>query len=312
MAGLRPARPARGSRQLGAARRRFPGKTLPGTPRRLAGPVHALFAAAWAGPAWAHAVPASFDTDTIPWVLSLLLFSAAWLAYGVGAMRRRPTAGRRLAFHGGMLITGLALFGPFDDWAERSTAMHMVQHMLLMVVVAPLLVVARPLPQWRSVVGRRLDGGFRAVLRLTQYPVACALLHAVAIWGWHAPVTYLAALANPWWHALEHACFLFTAWLFWWSVMRASSRDGLKAGSALLFTLMHTGLLGALLVFAGEPLYRSESTSLEDQQLAGLVMWVPGGGAYLVAAAWAAWRWLARMEAGSDAARGTGLAAQRR
>jgi putative membrane protein len=124
--------------------------------------------------------------------------------------------------------------------------------------------------------------------------MACALLHAAAIWVWHAPAPYMAAVFNTGWHVLEHASFVFTACLFWWSVLRAGQADSLRALLALLFTLMHTGLLGAVLTFAHTPLYWRESRELWDQQLAGLIMWIPCGTAYMAAAAWVVWRALAR------------------
>lgn len=219
-----------------------------------------------------------------------------WGLYIGGGVRRPPPWGLRLLFHGAMLVTGLALFGPLDGLAERSAAWHMVQHMLLMVVIAPLLVLARPLPQWRAVLGARVDAVWRTLHRLSRRPMACALLHAGAIWFWHAPRPYVLALESTGWHVVEHACFLFTGWLFWWSVLRPGRFAALSAAGALLFTAMHTGLLGALLVFARVPLYSNAASALADQQMAGLVMWVPGGLVYLLAAVWAASRWLGAQE----------------
>jgi putative membrane protein len=100
----------------------------------------------------------------------------------------------------------------------------------------------------------------------------------------------MLAVNNPWWHALEHACFLLSAGLFWWAVLRASRTRMPWALLALLLTLMHTGFLGAILTFAQSPIY-GEARSLEDQQLAGLIMWVLGGIPYLLASAWLGWRW---------------------
>lgn len=238
------------------------------------------------GAALAHGSVFSGDTAHGPIWASQALFVVAWFSYAFGAGRQRPTPSRRLAFHGGMLVLGIALFGPFDDWAARSTAWHMAQHMLLIVVVAPLLVLARPLVQWRALFGRAADGLWRRLARTSRYPMACAVLHAVALWVWHAPGPYMTAVVHTGWHVVEHASFLFTGWLFWWSVLRAGRQGQLQAAMALLFTLMHTGFLGAVLTFAREPLYWRESRELWDQQLAGLVMWVPGGAAYLGAAVW--------------------------
>ena len=225
-----------------------------------------------------------------PLWLAQALYAAAWIGYTVGAARVRPRLARGLMLHAAMLIAGIVLFGPFDAWSASSTAMHMTQHMLLIVVVAPLVVLAAPLAQWRAALGSTPDPLWRTLLRCGRHPMACAALHAAAIWAWHAPRPYMAAVLDPLWHVTEHACFLFSAWLFWWSVLRSGRRAALQAMLALLFTVMHTGLLGALLTFAREPLYGVESRELRDQQLAGLVMWIPGGAAYLAGAVWVLWR----------------------
>jgi putative membrane protein len=260
---------------------------------RLAAAAAAAVLAAVSPAAQAHGSLWTGDSAHAPIWLAQGLFTVAWFSYGWGAARRAPRPARRALFHGGMLVAGVALFGPFDDWADSSTAWHMVQHMLLIVVVAPLLVLARPLAQWRAAWGPRADPAWRAVLRVARQPMPCAMLHAAAIWIWHAPVPYMAAVQNTGWHVLEHASFLFTGWLFWWAVLRPGRDAVLQAALALLFTVAHTGLLGALLTFARAPLYWSESRELWDQQLAGLVMWVPGGTVYLAVAAWAGYRWLA-------------------
>ena len=236
--------------------------------------------------------------EQAPVWLAQVLFALAWLAYTMGAMRQRPRFGRRLGFHTTMLIAGLALFGSLDTLAARGVAWHMVQHMLLIVVVAPMVVLARPLPQWRALLGPALDGLWRRLQWLSRHPLRCALLHAAAIWFWHAPGPYIAALQIPTWHVLEHASFLFSGWLFWWSVLRPGRAGVLPAAMALLFTVMHTGLLGALLSFATTPLYGGGPAALADQQLAGLVMWIPGGLVYLLCAVWAIWRWLRGLEGG--------------
>lgn len=250
---------------------------------------------AWPAAGLAHSGQGGIEQTPV-WFTQALYLSA-WCTYAVGAARKRPQPGPRLALHSALLIAGLSLFGPLDDWSESSAAWHMVQHMLLMVVVAPLLVLARPLPQWRAVLGARADAVWRMLHRLSRRPMTCAMLHAVAIWFWHLPGPYIAALASPLWHVIEHACFLLSGWLFWWAVLRPGRADTLAAAGALLFTVMHTGMLGALLVFAHVPLYSEAQTAMADQQMAGLVMWVPGGLVYLLVAVWAGSRWLNAMEA---------------
>ena len=199
-----------------------------------------------------------------------------------------------------MLLTVVAVFGPLDRWAETHSGVHMVQHLLLIVVVAPLGALASPLPQWRAATPHRWRRYWNALAACGRSPLAAAILHAAAIWIWHAPRPYLLALGNPWWHWAEHASFVATGWLFWWAVLHARRERLPQALLALLMTLIHTGLLGALLSFARVPLYAE--ADLHNQQLAGLVMWVPGALFYLAAAVWLAHRVLAstpRPRAGS-------------
>ena len=233
-------------------------------------------------------LPATAQAHAVDWndgrsLLPALGWLLVWAAYAAGAARRRPPPGRRLLFHAGMVVGALALFGPLDRWAERSTAWHMVQHMLLIGAVAPLLVLAAPLGAWRAVAGRGFDAAARAFVRAGRRPMACAAVHAAALWVWHAPGPYEAALRHEGWHWLAHASFLLSALPFWQATLHHGRARAGAAALALLFTLMHTGALGALLTFARAPLY--PPGDLADQQLAGLVMWVPGGLVYLVAMA---------------------------
>lgn len=243
-------------------------------------------------PAQAHGLLQDFSGERLPLWLSALLTLAAWLAYLVGTWRVRPRPREQACFHLAMALLVFAVFGPLDDWAETRTSWHMTQHMLFMVVIAPLWVLARPLPQWRASLGSAAMPLWRGLLRATRHPTAMALLHGAVIWIWHTPALYLLALSDLGWHAVEHACFLLSAWLFWWSALRSNPRLRPQALMAILLTLMHTGLLGALLTFGTRSFYGPER-DLADQQLAGLLMWVPGGLAYLAGGAWVGWRWLA-------------------
>jgi putative membrane protein len=168
-----------------------------------------------------------------------------------------------------------------------------------MAVSAPLLVVARPIGTllWSLPRKCRLAAGrfLRRPLvdRIWNWLSAgrnATVLHGVAIWVWHAPVLFDAAIANVMIHRLQHLSVLLTAILFWWSVFRRSD-IGLAAWH-LLITMLHTSVLGALLALAPRVLYEAQTaaaarwrlTPLEDQQLAGLIMWVPAGMIYAGAA----------------------------
>lgn len=248
-----------------------------------------------------------------PWVVALLVAGAALYAMGIASLWRRAGAGRgiRVAEAGrfavGWLVLAVALLSPLDALAARSFALHMVQHELLMVVAAPLLVRSRPLEAWAWALSR-WRGGLGAVThnrvvgaawRALTGLVGAWCFHAIALWAWHLPALFHAALSSTAVHALQHATFLASALAFWWSVLDARSRaPGALQLASVAATMVHTGLLGALLTFAPSPWYGVEGaralglTPLEDQQLGGLVMWVPGGLAYLVAGLALAASWL--------------------
>jgi putative membrane protein len=134
-------------------------------------------------------------------------------------------------------------------------------------------------------------------------PFGAFMAHAIALWIWHVPRFFMAALDNEAVHALQHTSFLITALLFWWAVLqRRSSR--MRDGVAVLYlfaTMMHTGALGALLTLAPSAWYGIDAaaaasfglTPLEDQQIGGLIMWIPAGLVYLVAALYVMARWIA-------------------
>jgi putative membrane protein len=227
-----------------------------------------------------------------------------WKATAVGrGIRRREAA----AFAGAFLVLGVALLGPLDAWAERSFAAHMLQHELLMLVVAPLLVIGRPLAAWTWIVPRRAHAAVRRTLasaslvrcwRAFTRPLGATLFQLGVLFVLHVPRVFDFAATHAGAHAAQHALFLASALCFWWAtrgalVHRRTGRDaGAGIALACLFvTMLATGALGALLVFASSPWYPIYAASLtpwstgplEDQQLGGLIMWIPGGCVYLVA-----------------------------
>lgn len=247
----------------------------------------------------AHNPVTSSGGDRVSGLLSLALLVGFWFIYMAGTWRRPAKGYLALCFHFTVFLCALTLLGPLDDWAKTSTAAHMVQHMLLMVVIAPLWVMSRPLAQIIAGGGAIMAWLWRLMLRATRYPMMTAYAHGAVIWFWHLPYFYMLAVDNTWWHALEHLCFLFTAGLFWWAVLQGSRHNTPWALLALLFTLMHTGFLGAFLTFARAPLY-GEARSLADQQLAGLIMWVVGAIPYLCASAWMAHEWYKQLQRRMD------------
>jgi putative membrane protein len=208
------------------------------------------------------------------------------------------------AFAAGWLVLVVALVSPLDTLGAHLFSAHMVQHELLMVLAAPLLVLGRPLAAWtwafappgRRRIARAVQAHWlQACWAVLTDPVAAWALHALALWLWHVPGLFTAALEHEAVHVLQHASFLATALLFWWAALGGDARAPRGLGSAvgLLFTTMlHTAALGALLSLAPTPWYAPYIAStqalgmdpVDDQQLGGLVMWVPAGLAYLVAA----------------------------
>ncbi len=225
---------------------------------------------------------------------------ALWRRAGAGRGVRRAQAA---ACAGGIAALFTALVSPVDSAAESLFAVHMAQHLLLMAVAAPLLVLAAPqaalawgMPRRLDAVWRRLGWLRRGIGGLAR-PAPALALHSLALWTWHVPAAYDAAVRSGALHALEHASFLGTALLFWWAVLQPGRTERRAHGPAalLLFVMaMQGGLLGALLAFSGSPWYASHlgttaawgATPVDDQQLAGLVMWIPGGASYLLALAW--------------------------
>lgn len=207
---------------------------------------------------------------------------------------------QRICLSLGVVVLVIALAPPLEPLSHSSFAAHMAQHMLLAVVAPPLVVLGgahlallRALPRRAR---RRLGpliaaSASRRIRRvLTNGPVAFAL-HTAAIWIWHAPRFYAAALHSDALHGMEHLCLLGTGVLLWASILR---REGARrrpdpAGFALLFgTAVQTGALGAILALSHRVLYPQQSdgstmvVALADQHLGGMLMWVPGGVIYLI------------------------------
>ena len=216
--------------------------------------------------------------------LALLLAGGAGYAAGVHRLWRRAGRGRGIArahagaFAAGMAVLATAAMAPLGErlWT------HMVQHELLMVVAAPLLVLGRPMVAYARLMALRVP-------RRLSDPLLAFALHAAAICGWHLPAVFLAASASEALHFAQHASFLASALLFWWMVF---ARRDLGALMVLFGTMLYTGALGALMTFSNRSWYAGYE--LADQTLAGLVMWIPAGLAYPAAALLLGSRWLAR------------------
>jgi putative membrane protein len=235
-----------------------------------------------------------------------LLASAYWL--GIAELKETRRSGRAFrrretwSFVAGCGALALALVSPLHPLGQILFSAHMVQHEVLMLIAAPLLVLSRPLPVFLIALPRSVrrplvriihSGGWRPVTKFFSHAFVAWLLHAVILWTWHIPAAFSAAVETEWVHALQHVSFLGSAVLFWWAVFEGPNRK-IGYGLAVLSvftTALHSGVLGAMLTFASSPWYRPylvspfawNITPLQDQQLGGLIMWIPASLVYVIA-----------------------------
>lgn len=266
--------------------------------------------------------PATPNWTLDSWVIAPLLLCALLYALGFARLWSRSEAGRgahrRNAwfFLAGWLTLSAAIVSPLHEAGERSFTLHMIEHELIMGVAALLLAVSRPLaamlwglpPTIRQAfvgIGRNVPAA--AAWGFLAHPVTATMVQAVALILWHAPALFNRALGHPGWHVAQHLCFLVSALIFWWAMTRRQDARGCSIAALCLFaTSLIGGGLGALMAFASSPWYPGYAalgmmpfglSPIEDQQLAGLVMWIPGGMIHAVAALVLLARALRRKEA---------------
>jgi cytochrome c oxidase assembly factor CtaG len=258
--------------------------------------------------------------NTAPEVLLPLAIAAALYAAGWWRLARRRPGTREPARDAAAAVAFLAIVAalvwPLDALAGRLFAAHMTQHLLLMAVAAPLVLLADPFPlmvwglprRLRGTVGWLLGGGgvLRSMIaRLVSVPVA-GLAYACILWLWHHPAAYDAALAHRWLHHVEHLAFFGAAVLFWWPVVAPAPRvrrppaHGLRIAHVLVAAL-HGSLLALILTFSPEALYESyraagPGPALEDQARGGILMWAAGGAVDMAAVLALVWRLLLAQE----------------
>lgn len=268
------------------------------------------------GPFSPHDLWTSWNSEPSIWMP--LLFSILIYAWGLHNAWRRAGRGRGITarqcicFACAILVLVLALMSPLDALSHALFSAHMIQHLILMLVAAPLLVLSDyqlaflwVLPRRRA---RALGSGFHQSQsvsggwRVFTNPVFVWVVFTLAMWLWHTPLLYQAALDNEWIHILEHLIFLMTAMLFWWLLLKQQRPDHIHYAMTIPFlflTVLQSGILGALMTFTTQawyPAYAVSTTTwgltpLEDQQLAGLIMWMPGGAIFtlLTIGHFAAW-----------------------
>lgn len=246
-------------------------------------------------------------------LLNLCLFGSVYIR-GIRRLWRKAGTGHSVtrsqaaAFVGSLFVLFVALISPLHALSEELVSAHMVQHMLLMVVAAPLFVMGSPRlvctwglsTSWRSVfvhLQRSLDAA------ATGPPILLWTLYAATLWLWHMPVAYQAAVVDPFIHDAQHLSFFGVACYFWNTMLVPLRRRGLHpltAVIALFSTSLHAMLLGIFMSLSPVIWYEAYAdraiawglSSLEDQQLAGLIMWMPSCLVYPAAAGVGIGRWL--------------------
>ncbi|GAC1362470.1 MAG: cytochrome c oxidase assembly protein [Ktedonobacteraceae bacterium] len=243
-----------------------------------------------------------------PSIITGTIVIIALYLYAVGPLREkyypgeRLETGRAVAFLLGVYFIFLALVSPIDELGDYYLfSAHMVQHLFLTIVGPPLMVAG--LPGWllQPLLKRR---SLLRIGRFFTYPGVAFVLFNANFWLWHAPPLYDATLYDPTLHLLEHVSYIVTGVLYWWPVFSPLSEGWprLSMGGQLLYIFlggMPTVLLGAGLTFTA-PLYEPYIhapriwglSPATDQQLGGLIMWVPANIAYIIVASVLFLRWM--------------------
>jgi putative membrane protein len=242
-----------------------------------------------------------------PVIIAFLVLAAVLYGVGLRQLKKHSPETKVLknweiaSFVMGWMMLVMALLSPLHKLGSMLFSAHMSQHEILMLLAAPLLVMGRPmvaalfaLPiRSRMALGRVVKHAFwKHTWGLVSLPVAAWVIHGVVLWVWHVPMLYEATLRSEFIHALQHTSFLCSALLFWWTLIHGRfGRMGYGVAVVYVFsTAVHSSILGALLTFASQiwyPIYESRTaawglTPIEDQQLGGLIMWVPAGVVFVV------------------------------
>lgn len=261
----------------------------------------------------------SLDPALIYVAVAALMY---WLG-GRGWPRTAHTWLHDLAFAAGLTTIVLALSSPVDKWSAELFWVHMGQHIVLLTVAPPLILLGSPWPRmWRAIplgtrtqVGRTLaQAGWTKPIRALAKPWPSWLLFNVTLIAWHIPRLYDATLSSQALHNCEHAMFFFIGLLFWahvidpsplrprlsWPLRAAYVLGAMIVGwiIAIALVMWPTPLYGHYAALAGRP---EGISALTDQQLAGGMMWVPGSIAYTIAVVYSFWRWLEPQSAGRPA-----------
>jgi cytochrome c oxidase assembly factor CtaG len=247
-----------------------------------------------------------------PPIEALILLSS--VVYGRGWWKlhqRRPdyfVFRHLLCFVAGEIAVFVAIASPLHELTEISLTAHMIQHVLLMMVIPPLILLGTPhlvllfgLPDVMLHGVLRPFFGWTPLKRLVRFlfhPVSCWIAFVATTLSWHTPVMFELALRSEFWHAVEHTCFLTTALLFWWPVIQPwPSRTRWPRWAMILYLFLadfQNTALSAFLIFCDRVVYPTYAaaprvlgmSALEDQAAAGAIMWVPGSFVFFIPMLW--------------------------
>ena len=245
---------------------------------------------------------------TVPLGLLLVLFLVGRERLARRSAKSRPTSWLFLC---GWMVLTLSLISPLHEGGERSFTLHMLEHELIMLIATFLFAASRAggilawgLPES----GRRWLGGswkfpLSSAWRSLTEPVTATLIQSVVMWVWHAPALFDRALDSRGWHIAQHLSFIVASLLFWSAMLKPRRGGYLLSAGCLFVTSLVEGALGALMALSQSPWYAAYAAMgisgigldpTTDQQLAGLVMWIPGGAVHGAAAVWLLYRWLSK------------------
>ena len=251
--------------------------------------------------------------------LAAVLHIAGWRQLKTRTGGRFRAGWRPVAFLSGLAVLAIALMSPIDILSGELFFMHMIQHLLIVAVAAPLLWLADPFPffMWglpaglRKEVGRLLsrDSAVRHALRIVTQPGLVCLAFVSVVLAWHDPQLYGAAQGNSIVHDLEHISYFVVAMAYWWLVIGAAPHirprlsRGMRVGM-LLAVMPAMALLGIVIAMSTNPIYPYYEdrprlwglSVMQDQMLSGIIMWIPGSMMYILAALLLIWKMLSREE----------------
>ena len=246
-----------------------------------------------------------------PWVTVPLALLLVTYVVGRNRLAARASSPQRAGwpFLGGWAVLSFALVSPLHEAGERSFTLHMIEHEMIMLVATFMFAASHaggilawglpgPARKWPG-------GSWKAPLadlwrRLTE-PITATILQAVVMLAWHSPALFDRALDSRGWHVAQHLSFVVASLLFWWAMLHPRRGTFLLSAACLFLTSLVEGGLGALMALSQSPWYSAYAAMgmsgiglnpTTDQQLAGLVMWIPGGAVHGAAALWLLHQWL--------------------